>query len=193
MRKLTAFNFITLNGFYKGVHDDISWHRHGSEEGEFSAESLKADNILLFGRVTYEMMAFWWPSPMAAEAFPEVAKGMNSAEKIVFSSIIESPLWNNTTVMRGDIIDQIREMKKRPGKDMTILGSGTIVSQFAEAGLIDEYQIMVDPVVLCSGTPIFNDIKCNLQLELTDSRGFKSGVVFLSYKPLKEDNSNISL
>lgn len=186
MRKLTAFNFITLNGYYKGPDDDISWHRHGSEEGEFSARSLKADNILLFGRTTYEMMAFWWPSPMAAEAFPEVAKGMNSAEKIVFSNIIESPLWNNTAVMRGNIVEQIHSMKQQPGKDMTILGSGTIVSQFAEAGLIDEYLIMIDPVVLSGGTSLFDGIKCGLQLELTDSRVFKSGVILLSYKPMKE-------
>lgn len=183
MRKLTVFNFISLNGYYKGQDNDISWHRHGAEEGTFSADSLKADNILLFGRVTYEMMAFWWPSPMAAEAYPEVAKGMNAAEKIVFSTIIEQPKWNNTTVMHGDIVSRIRQMKQQPGKNMTILGSGSIVSQFAEAGLIDEYQIMIDPIVLGEGTSIFKGLKHNLNLTLTDSKVFKSGVVLLSYKP----------
>ena len=184
MRKLSVYNFITLNGMYKGADDDISWHRHGEEEAQFSAASLAADNILLFGRVTYEMMASWWPTPMAAEAYPEVASRMNSAEKIVFSNIIEDPKWNNTRVISGDIVGQVRQLKQQPGKDMTILGSGSIVSQFAVAGLIDEYQIMIDPVVLGTGTPIFNGFKGCMALELIGHRVFKSGVVLLSYKAI---------
>ena len=183
MRKLTAFNFISLNGMYKGADDDISWHRHGEEEGEYSAQSLKADNILLFGRTTYEMMASWWPTPMAAEAFPEVARMMNTAEKIVFSNVIEEPRWHNTTAMSGDIVAQVRAMKAQPGKDMTILGSGTIVSQFAEAGLIDEYRIMIDPVVLSGGTGIFSHMQQGLELKLTGTKVFKSGTVLLTYHP----------
>ena len=182
MRKLSVFNFITLNGMYKGDDNDISWHRHGEEEAQFSADSLQADNILLFGRVTYEMMASWWPTPMAAEAYPEVASLMNSAKKIVFSNIIEDPKWNNTRVISGDILEQVRQLKQQPGRDMTVLGSGSIVSQFAEAGLVDEYQIMIDPVVLGTGTPIFNGIKGCLALELIGHRVFKSGVVLLSYR-----------
>lgn len=184
MRKLTVFNFISLNGMYKGADDDISWHRHGEEEGEYSAQSLQADDILLFGRITYEMMASWWPTPMAAEAYPEVAAGMNSAEKIVFSNTLEAPHWENTITMDGDIIGRMREMKQQPGKDLTILGSGTIVSQFAEAGLIDEYQIMLDPVVLGSGTCIFSHMKQGMALKLVgEPRVFKSGTILLTYKP----------
>jgi len=184
MRKLTVFNFITLNGFYKGPDNDISWHRHGEEEAQYSADAMKGESILLFGRVTYEMMASWWPTPMAAEAYPDVARGMNNAEKIVFSNIIEDPKWQNTKVICGDIVEKIRAMKQQPGKDMTILGSGSIVSQFADAGLIDSYQIMVDPVVLAEGTPIFNGTKHPLNLKLTDTKTFKSGVVLLNYEPL---------
>ena len=184
MRKLTVYNFITLNGMYKGDDNDISWHRHGEEEVQFSTASLAADNILLFGRVTYEMMASWWPTPMAAEAYPKVASQMNSAEKVVFSNIIEEPKWNNTRVISGNIVEQVRQLKQQPGRDMTILGSGSIVSQFAEAGLVDEYQIMIDPVVLGTGTPIFNGFKGCLALELIGHRVFKSGVVLLSYKAM---------
>lgn len=184
MRTLTVFNFITLNGFYKGEDNDISWHRHGAEEGQHSVEALKADNILLFGRVTYEMMASWWPTPMAAEAYPEVAKGMNNAEKIVFSNTIEDPKWANTKVLNDNIIEKIRQLKSQPGKDMTLLGSGSIVAQFADAGLIDSYQIMTDPVVITSGTAIFNGIKKPLNLQLTDTKNFKSGVILATYKPL---------
>src|SRR3569832_511800 len=144
MRKLTMYNFITLNGFYKGPGGDLSWHKHGHEESEFSASSLSAENILLFGRVTYEMMAGYWPTPMAMENTPEVAEGMNKAEKIVFSNTLAQATWHNTRIVKGDIIAEIRKLKQLPGNDMTILGSGSIVSQFADAGLIDEYQIMVD-------------------------------------------------
>lgn len=186
MRKLTVFNFITLNGFYKGEDNDTSWHRHGEEEGRYSVEAMKGESILLFGRTTYEMMASWWPTPMAAEAYPEVARGMNSAEKIVFSNLIEDPKWSNTKVMSGDIAEKLRAMKQQPGKDLTILGSGTIVSLFADAGLIDEYQIMLDPVVLSTGTSIFNGIRNGFRLELTDTKIFKSGTIVLTYRHGKE-------
>lgn len=89
MRKLTAFIFTTLNGFYKGEKNDISWHGHGKEESEFSEEMLKQNNILLFGRKTYENMLAFWPTPAAKEHFPEVARGMNSVEKIVFSNSLK--------------------------------------------------------------------------------------------------------
>jgi len=186
MRKLSVFNFTTLNGYYKGPNNDISWHRHGTEEGEFSAEGLQADNILLFGRVTYEMMASYWPSPDAIKNAPIVADGMNKAEKIVFSRNLKKVEWNNTRLVKDNIIEEIRRTKQTPGRDMTILGSGSIVAQFAEQGLIDEYLIMMDPVVLGNGTPIFWNIKNKLDLKLTGTRTFKSGVVLLSYQPIEK-------
>ena len=182
MAKLSIFNFITLNGFFKGTNGDISWHKHGGEESEFSADSLKADNILLFGRVTYDMMVSWWTSPMALETLPDVAKGMNNAEKIVFSKSLKKADWNNTRIIKDDIVGEIKKLKKEGRKDMTILGSGSIINQFADAGIIDEYSIMVDPVAIGNGTPLFIDIKHKLDLELTDTRTFKSGVVLLNYK-----------
>ncbi|PWJ58055.1 dihydrofolate reductase [Dyadobacter jejuensis] len=181
MRKLTSFTFLSLNGYYKGENDDTSWHRHGEEEGKYSEQSLSADNALLFGRITYEMMSNFWPTPMAAEMFPVVAAGMNNAEKIVFSNTLKIPDWSNTTILNGDIVGRIRKLKSSEGPDLTILGSGSIVSQFSNAGLIDIYQIMIDPVALPSGTPLFEGIKSKLDLKLTDSRIFKSGVVLLTY------------
>jgi len=182
MRNINAFLFISLDGYYKDTHNDISWHKHGGDESEFSANSLKANNILLFGRVTYEMMAGFWTTDMAKETLPEVAGGMNNSDKIVFSNSMKKAEWVNTTLISGDIIAQMRKMKAEPGKDMTILGSGSIVSQFADVGLIDSIQIMIDPVVLGSGTSIFNEMKSKLELKLTDTRTFKSGVVLLSYE-----------
>jgi len=184
MGRIGVFNFITLNGFYEGPGHDIGWHRHGAEESDFSLEGLSGGSILLFGRVTYEMMIQWWPTPAAIQAMPEVADGMNKAEKIVFSRTLTKAGWHNTRIMSGDIVDAIKTLKRTGGKDMTILGSGSIVTQFADAGLIDDYMIMVDPVCLGEGTPIFKGLKQKLDLKLVSSRTFKSGVVLLNYQPI---------
>jgi dihydrofolate reductase len=184
MRKVNVFNFITLNGCYKGPKGDISWHRHGAEENEYATDSLSSESTLLFGRVTYQMMASYWPTPIAIKNDPIAAEGMNNSDKIVFSRTLKNVEWNNTRLVKDNIAEEIRKMKQMPGKDMTILGSGSIVTQFAEQGLIDEYQIMVDPVVIGDGTPIFKDIKHKLDLKLTMTRTFKSGVVLLCYQPM---------
>lgn len=185
MRKLTSYNFLTLNGFFKGPNEDTTWHTHGEEEAKYSEEALGEENVLLFGRKTYEMMASFWPVPQAQELFPQVAAGMNNAEKIVFSRSPFEPAWENTRVVSGDIVAKIREVKKSPGKDMTILGSGTIISLFTDHNLIDEYQFMIDPVAIPAGTPIFSHINQKLNLRLTGSKVFNSGVVLLNYQPIK--------
>ena len=182
MRKLNSFTFLSLNGYYKGENEDTSWHSHGEEEGKYSEQSLSADNILLFGRTTYEMMSNFWPTPMAAEMFPAVAAGMNKAQKIVFSNTLKTTEWNNTSIMSGDIVEQTRQLKSSKGNDLTILGSGSIVSQFSDAGLIDIYQIMIDPVALSSGTSLFEGMTKQVDLKLIDSKIFKSGVVLLTYE-----------
>jgi dihydrofolate reductase len=183
MGKLSVFNFITLNGFYKGPAGDISWHKHDEEGGKMSEDNLQSNNILLFGRVTYEMMAGFWPSPMAHETFPAVAEGMNNAEKIVFSKTMEKAGWKNTKLIKSNIVNEIKKMKTA-GKDMTILGSGSIVSLFAEHGLIDNYQFMLDPTAIGNGTPIFKGISEQLNLKLTDTKIFKSGSILLSYQTI---------
>lgn len=186
MRKLTAYNFLTINGFFKGPNEDTSWHKHGEEEAKYSEKALKQDNILLFGRKTYEMMASFWPTPQAKELFPKVAEGMNKAEKIVFSETPFEPMWQNTQVICGDILEKTRKLKASPGKDITILGSGSIINLLTDHGLIDEYQFMIDPVALPEGTPVFNGIKRKLELRLTGSKVFASGVVLLSYRPFNK-------
>jgi len=183
MGKLSVFNFVTLNGFFEGPNRDIGWHRHGAEENEYAAEGLASENTLLFGRVTYEMMASYWPTPMAIKNDPTVAEGMNKGDKIVFSRTLKKTEWINTRLVKHDIVEEVRKIKLTHEKDMTILGSGSIVTLFAEHGLIDQYQIMVDPVVLGDGTPLFKGISHKLDLKLTNTRTFRSGVVMLSYEP----------
>ena len=183
MRKLTVFNFITLNGFYKGKNEDISWHKHGDEESAFAAEGSKSGSVLLFGRVTYQMMENYWPTQMAKQNSPDVAEGMNQSEKVVFSRTLKSTNWDNSRIVRTNPVEEVKRMKKENGSDLTVLGSGTIVTQLAENNLIDTYMLMVDPVVLGEGTPIFHGIKRQPDLKLIDTRKFKSGVVLLTYNP----------
>lgn len=187
MGKLSVFNFLTVNGFYKGPSEDISWHQHraeGSEENEYGKEGTQQDNIILFGRVTYQMMKSYWPTPMAKEQNPVMAEGMNKAMKIVFSKKMKKADWENTEVINEDLVKSVKKLKQTATKDMIILGSGSITGQLTDAGLIDEYQFMIDPVAIGSGTTMFNGIKKKLDLELISSRIFNSGIVLLTYKPL---------
>ena len=181
MGKLGAFNFVTLNGYFKGPKEDISWHKHGAEESEYAAEGSKSGSTLLFGRVTYEMMASYWPTPDAFKNMPDVAAGMNSSDKIVFSRTLKNAGWSNTRLVKDKMVEEVKKLKKA-GKDMTLLGSGSIITQLAEHGLIDEYQIMVDPIALGEGTPLFKGIQHRLDLKLTNTKIFKSGVVLLCYE-----------
>ena len=138
----------------------------------------------MFGRITYELMASYWPTPYALKNDPIVAERMNSLPKVVFSRTLDEASWNNTKLVKGDIAAEIRKMKGEPGKDMVIFGSGNIISQMAQEGLIDEYQIVVNPVVLGKGRTIFEGIKEKLNLKLTKTQAFGNGNVLLCYEPM---------
>jgi dihydrofolate reductase len=185
MAKLSVFNFITLNGYFAAPDGDTSWHRHGEEEAQYSKDSLASDNMLIFGRVTYEHMVAFWPTDQAKQTMPDVAAGMNRAEKIVFSRTLASSNWENTRIVSAGIEDEIKRLKNG-AKDMTILGSGSIVTQLSDAGLVDEYEIMIDPVALGDGRPMFAGMKRTLNLELVSSRSFESGVVLHRYRLAKQ-------
>jgi dihydrofolate reductase len=183
MRKLNAFIFTSLDGYFEGPKRDISWHRHDAEGAAFASKNLEHGSVLLFGRVTYQLMASYWPTPMAAENTPEVAAGMNAAEKIVFSRKLKKASWNNTRIVKGNIEKEIGRLKQMEGTNLTVLGSGRIVTQLAQKGLIDEFQIMVDPIALGKGTSLFKGLKKRVNLELVSTHAFKNGNVLLTYKP----------
>lgn len=182
MRKLAAFNFVTMNGFLNGPNGDISWHRHGDEENQYAVDSMGEGNVLVFGRKTYEMMASYWPSPAAIENDPTVAEGMNQSEKLVFSNTLKSADWENTHLVSGDPVQQMQKLKATEGNDMTILGSGSLVSLLASHDLVDEFHLMIDPVAIGKGDQLFGGIGKVLSLQLTGAKTFSSGVVLLSYK-----------
>lgn len=184
MGKLIVFNFTTLNGLFKGPNEDISWHRHGTEENEYSGDMLKQESALVFGRVTYELMASYWPTLLAHQNDPVTARGMNRAEKLVFSKTLKETIWENSRLVGGDLVKAIGKLKNSLGKNLVILGSGSIVTQCADSRIIDEYQIMVDPVIMGEGTSMFWGLKNKLDLKLIGTRVFKSGNLLLRYVPL---------
>jgi dihydrofolate reductase len=141
---------------------------------------------LLFGRITYDLMAGYWPTPMADQHDPVVAKAMNNLQKVVFSRTMEKASWNNTKLVKTDIVSEIRKMKREPGPGMAIMGSGSIISQLAQEKVIDEYQIIVNPVALGKGRTMFDGMDKMLSLKLISTRTFKNGKVFLCFEPGSE-------
>ena len=186
MRKLIVFNLVSLDGFFTGEGGDITWHMVDEEFQELANEAANSGSILLFGRVTYQLMAGFWPSPEAMESDPVVAEGMNSSEKIVFSRSLDAVHWHNTRLVKDDMLGEVRRLKQGNGKNLAVLGSGTIVAQLAAADLIDEYQILINPVVLGSGRTMFDGIGQRLPLKLIRSRVFGNGNVLLCYEPSRK-------
>jgi len=185
MQKLIVFNLVTLDGYFAGQGGDISWHNVDAEFNAFAQEKANSGNTLIFGRVTYQLMAAYWPTPEGMKDDPIVAAGMNKAPKVVFSRTLDRADWNNTRLVSTDMIAEIRKMKRQPGKGMTVLGSGTVVSQLAQQNLIDEYQIMVVPVAIGKGRTMFEGVKDKVVLNLTKTRIFGNGNVLLHYEPAK--------
>jgi dihydrofolate reductase len=185
MRKLVVFNQVTLDGYIADINGDMSWaHKQDAEWNTFVQENASGGGELLFGRITYELMTSYWPTPYAMQNDPIVAERMNNLPKVVFSRTLDKASWNNTKLVKGDMAAEIRKMKKEPGENMVIFGSGSIVSQLAPEGLIDEYQIVVNPVVLGKGKTMFEGIKEKLTLKLTKTRTFGNGNVLLCYEPM---------
>ncbi len=184
MRKLVVFNMVSLDGFFVDRKGDMSWaHKNDAEWNAFVNENASGNGVLVFGRITYELMASYWPTPMALENSPVVAKAMNDIPKIVFSRTLDNASWSNTKLVKGDLAAEMRKLKKEPGPDMVILGSGSIVSQLAQQNLIDEYQIALSPIVLGNGRTMFAGVKEKLNFKLTKSRTFANGTVFACYQP----------
>jgi dihydrofolate reductase len=182
MPKLIVFNSISLDGFFTDANGDMSWaHRDDPEFNAFIAENAEGGGRLLFGRKTYELMKSYWPTPAAMKDNPVVAEQMNDLPKVVFSRTMNEASWKNTALVKGNIAAEVRKMKNDSGLDMVIMGSGTIISQLAPEGLIDEYQIVLHPLVLGKGRTMFEDVKDRLSLNLHKTRPFRSGVVVLYY------------
>jgi len=187
MRKLIVFNHISLDGYFTDANGDMRFAQNPIPDAEwdaFVAGNAGGGGTLVFGRITYELMVGFWPTPLALQQMPDVAEQMNSLPKVVFSRTLEHVSWNNTRLVKNDLSGEIRRMKEAAGEHMVIFGSGSIVSQLAQEGLIDEYQIVVDPVALGKGRTMFENIKEKLSLKLKTAQTFGNGNVLMCYEPI---------
>jgi len=187
MRKLIVFNHISLDGYFTDANGDMRFAQNPVPDAEwdaFVAGNAGGGGTLIFGRVTYDLMVSFWPTPLAAQQMPDVARQMNSLPKVVFSRTMNAASWNNTKLVKHDMAGEIRKMKQADGDGMVIFGSGTIVSQLSQEGVIDEYQIVVDPVALGKGRTMFAGLKEQLSLKLKTAQMFNNGNVLLCYEPI---------
>jgi len=186
MRKIIVSNYITLDGFFAGPNGEFDWFVWDEETAEYSKSLLKSIDTILFGRVTYELMAGYWPTASPPAEDPVIIDAMNNLPKIVFSKTLDKVEWKNSRLVKENIAGEVATLKQQPGKDMVIYGSGGIVTTLTQLGLIDEYRIFVNPVVLGSGKPLFKGFKDRLNLKLLTTKTFNCGVVLLHYQPHKK-------
>jgi dihydrofolate reductase len=178
MRKLIVSNMMSLDGFFEGPNKELDWHVADEEFFTYARDMLRAVDTILFGRVTYQLMANYWPSAPK----DEIAEKMNALPKVVFSRTLQKVDWNDSKLVRGDLTDEVRKLKQSQGGNMVILGSASIASPLLEVGLIDEYRVILNPILLGSGKPLFAGIEKRISLKLLSTKGFASGVVLLNYQ-----------
>jgi len=185
MRKLIVFNHVSLDGYFVGANGDSGWAHANNDDPEFTEwqkENAGNDAQFIFGRITYELMACYWPTLQAKQQNPVIADAMNKMPKVVFSKTLDKASWNNTKLFKGALGTEITKLKKESGPDMLIFGSGNMISQLAQERLIDLYMMVMNPVVLGKGRNMFEGIKEMQSLKLTSSRAFKNGKVSLNFE-----------
>lgn len=188
MGKITVFNHVSLDGFFAGSNGEIDWFKDIKKDKKFEKythQQSQSGNTLVFGHTTYEMMKSYWPTADARKNDPEMAEVMNNSSKIVFSktmsTVKEEPHWKNITLLHEINKKELTQMKEQEDKDFTLLGSGSIVQQFTNLGLIDLYALAVVPIILGTGKPLFRDVR-KMNLELLDAQSFKNGINFIIYQ-----------
>jgi dihydrofolate reductase len=189
MRKVIASTFVTVDGYIVGPNEDISWvmNNFNEEMAKYAGDLMNSMDTILLGRVTYEIMTNFWPAN-TEETAPGADK-MNTTPKIVFSKTlhnVEWGKWNNARVVKDHVADEIAKLKQLPGKDMVIYGSANLVQGFTELGLIDEYQLLVHPLVLGNGKRLWRELQHPVNLKLLRTEAFKNGVVVLYYEPVRK-------
>lgn len=184
MRKVIVFNSISIDGYYAGDNNETDWFVHDPEVNKAAHEMMNPDSIL-FGRATYQMFESYWPhvakNPQAPQEMKTMANELNEMTKVVFSKTLKEVTWVNSKLFNSNLEEEVKKLKEARGRDITIFGSGTIIQQFANEGLIDEYLLAVTPVIIGKGKSFFKNVKEN-KLELIETRSFKSGMVLLHYR-----------
>ena len=181
MRRVVAVELLSVDGVMESP-EEWAFSYSNEEMEEANAAGMAASDAMLLGRVTYEGLAAFWPNQPGGTP---VVDYINSVPKYVVSGTLEEPLgWNNSTLIEGDVAESIAELKRQPGKDITIIGSGVLVRSLLRDGLLDELRLMVHPIVLGGGRRLFEAGDDRKALELVDSRTFGTGVLYLTYRPV---------
>jgi dihydrofolate reductase len=183
MRKLISFMVITADGFTEGPEGEFDWPNVDEGFNEFAVSQIHDLGALLFGRVTYEGMASYWPTPQALEDDPVVTDLMNRVPKYVFSHTLSSADWANTTLVSGEAGPAVAKLKEEDGYDLAVLGSAKLTASLIEQGLVDELRVMVNPVLLGGGVSLYSAITQRVPLTLLRTTVFPSGNVLLVYRP----------
>ena len=196
MRRIMVFNRVSADGYFASSKGDLDWAVQDEELEQMAAESLDGADTILFGRRTYEMFESFWPKAVTeAPTAPDphgagresadvraLGVWINAATKWVFSRTRKEVTWNNSHLRRELDPREIETLKRGPGKDIMIFGSGSIVSRLTELGLIDAYDLIVNPVLLGGGRPLIDGLSSRHPLRLQQTRQFRSGNVLLLYE-----------
>lgn len=185
MRKVVMFNSISLEGFFETLDHRIDWVNTDADFDKFTAENAQSEDVdgFILGRKTYDMMSSYWPTEFALQSNPVVARRMNEIPKYVFSHTLKSADWSNSELVKGDAIQELTRIKHMPGKNLVIFGSGDLSRTFINHSLIDEFQLVLNPILLASGTPLFKGLTSVIKLTLHQARSFSNGNVLLTYQP----------
>jgi dihydrofolate reductase len=190
MRRVILLMHVSLDGFVAGPNGEMDWIKFDDEMINDTDALTASSDTALFGRVTYQMMAGYWPTaaeqPGATKHDIDHARWVNSVPKLVFSKTLKNVEWENSSIISSNIAEEITNLKQQPGKNLLMIGSTRTAQAFMELGLIDDYRINVNPVVLGSGSPLFKDIKDKINLNLVEAKMYQSGVVGLHYETKRD-------
>ena len=181
MRKVSAGLFVSLDGVTESPE---KWQLpyFNDEMGEAVGAAMAAADVMLLGRVTYEEFASYWPGVSSKDQ--PFADHMNNTPKYVVSTTLEEPLeWNNSTLIKGNVAEEISRLKRQPGNDIGITGSVTLVQSLLQEDLLDELGLIIHPIVVGRGKRLFEEGGDRKEMKLVDSKTFSTGVVYLTYRP----------
>lgn len=186
MRKVILFAHTSLDGFMAGPNGELDWIAYDSDLAKFADKVVAAVGSPLYGRTTYHMMENYWPTvlnnPDSSDREITHAKWVQEIPKVVFSTSLDKATWNNTTLIKNNVAEEVKRLKELPGKDLVIFGSPRLSHSFMEMDLIDGYVLTVSPVLLGEGTPLFKNVKAKQSLKLVKSEVMPSGALALEYE-----------
>lgn len=184
MKKLILFNSVTADGYFEDSKGLVGWHHADAEFNEFAIRQLNESGALLLGRKTFAMMQDYWTSVAAFENNPAVAVIMRDKSKFVVSGTINDSIWENTAFIGGDLFESIMQLKQQSDNDILMFASAALALSFRELGLIDEYRILISPILIGSGKPLFGQSDERIPLKLLHAQTFDSGNILLNYQPV---------